>query len=239
MKGVPRLRARRRPGRARAAPVRARCPTRCTTEAQKARRQPDLQRLADLGRLAELDGSQATSIRRTRRPLAPASGRRRARLPDRVLRWALTGARGAAILVADRVLLHPADRRVATGVRDSSASSTSSSATTGTSSKDIYGALPLVVGTLITSAIALAHRRADRGRGRALRHRAVPAPAARAADHPGRAAGRGAVGRLRPVGRLRAGPEAQAGRAVVRRHVLVPAVRRRHTSPGPTTSSPG
>ena len=57
--------------------------------------------------------------------------------------------------------------------------------------------------------------------------------------HPRRAARRRALRRLRALGLLRARPEALARRAVVRRHVRVPAVRRRARSPARTTSSPG
>ncbi len=94
-------------------------------------------------------------------------------------------------------------------------------------SKGIFGAWPLLVGTHPH----VGHRARDRGarghRHRAVHLRAVPAPGAPAADHPRRAAGRGALGRLRPVGHHRAGTQAPAGRAVVLGQVLVPAPGRR------------
>src|SRR5919198_2210626 len=72
-----------------------------------------------------------------------------------------------------------------------------------------------------------AHRRPGRCRRGALHHRAVPAAPAPAADHHGRAACRGPVGRLRPMGHQGARPQAAGHRAVVLGHLLVPAVRRR------------
>ena len=59
-----------------------------------------------------------------------------------------------------------------------------------------------------------AHRRAGRRRHGAVRHRAVPAAAAHAADDPRRAARRGPVGRLRPLGLLRPRAQARGRRAV-------------------------
>ena len=57
------------------------------------------------------------------------------------------------------------------------------------------------------------------GLGRAVPHRALPAADSRLIDDPGRPAGRGALGRLRPLGLLLPDPEAETGRAVVRRHL--------------------
>ncbi len=161
-----------------------------------------------------------------------------ARLPDRVLRWGLTGL-AVAVLVADRVLLLRADRPVQAGF-ESSASSASRSTTTGTSPKDIYGAWPLVIGTLITSAIALVIGVPIAvGDGDLPLTELCPRRARAAADGPRRAARGGPVGRLRAVGCLRADPQAQAGGAVVLGHVLLPAVRRRDGRRARTTSSPG
>ena len=95
-------------------------------------------------------------------------------------------------------------------------------------SREIYGAWPLVAGTLITSAIALVIGVPVAVAAALYIVRAGAAPRARPAHRPHRAARRRPVRRLRPVGRLRARADAQAGRAVVQRHLLVPAVRRRH-----------
>ena len=68
------------------------------------------------------------------------------------------------------------------------------------------------------------HRRPHRGGHRALHRRALPAAAADADDHPRRAARRRALGRLRPLGRVLPHPQAAAGDAVGLGHVLVPAL---------------
>ena len=78
-----------------------------------------------------------------------------ARYGDRALRWGLTGL-AAAILAADRLLLRPACRRVAAGVRPEGVFGFTFTNNWDASSLQTYfGALPLLVGTLITSAIAL------------------------------------------------------------------------------------
>ena len=77
-------------------------------------------------------------------------------------------------------------------------------------SAEHFGALPLLVGTLITSALALLIGVPVAVATARLRDRAVPAAPARAADGAGRAAGRRALGRVRPVGHLLPRPEAAA-----------------------------
>ena len=103
------------------------------------------------------------------------------------------------------------------------------SATTGTCRKDIFGAWPLLVGTLISVGHRADHRRADRRRHRPVPHRAVPAA-------PARARWRILVDLLAAVPSVVYGlwgffvlvPHAEPVPAVVRGHVLVPALRRRH-----------
>ena len=68
-----------------------------------------------------------------------------------------------------------------------------------------FGARPFIWGTLYSSVLALLLAGADRPGHRHLPVRAVPGPAADAADVPDRAARRDPVDRLRPVGHLRPG----------------------------------
>ena len=86
-------------------------------------------------------------------------------------------------------------------------------------------------------------RAGDRGPGgdrdRTVRHRALPAAFPGTAGAPRRPACRGALGRVRPVGRIRSDPAPQAVSAISGRQVLVPAVRRRHGGRAPATSSLG
>ena len=81
--------------------------------------------------------------------------------------------------------------------------------------RTIFGACRCVVGTLITSAIALVIGVPVAVATALYVTELCPRRLRQPLDHPGRAARRGAVGRLRPLGRLRPDPEAQAGRAVV------------------------
>ena len=69
--------------------------------------------------------------------------------------------------------------------------------------KRMFGALAPIYGTLVTSAIALADRRAGELRHRALPHRDVPGRAQASARHGGRAAGGDPVDHLRHVGPVR------------------------------------
>ena len=94
-------------------------------------------------------------------------------------------------------------------------------------SAEHFGALPLLVGTLITSIARAADRRPRGRRDRDLRDRAVPPAAARVAHGPGRAARGRAVGRLWAVGHLLPGPQAATSRAVGRRPPVVHPVHRR------------
>ena len=91
-----------------------------------------------------------------------------------------------------------------------------------------FGALPLLVGTMITSVLALLIGVPVAVATAAVCDRALPAAGARADHRADRAARRGALGRIRAVGHLLPGPEAPAGRAVGGRPpVLHPVHRRR------------
>ena len=101
-----------------------------------------------------------------------------ARLPDRALKYGLTAL--AALILALIVyffirLVGEADPAFA-----HAACSASRSTTTGTSSAEQFGALPLVRRHADHLGAGAADRRAGRGRDGDLRHRAVPAAPARA-----------------------------------------------------------
>ena len=155
---VPRIRARGRTddplqGRLRRA---ARCDPR---QVQGSGRGPAVQRRR---RSADRDATARVSDRQraVEAGAIPSGGRATARA---VAAGAPAGPRaqvradraGGADPGADRLLLHPPVRRSASRVRQGRRASASCSATTGTSSAEHFGALPLVVGTLITSALAL------------------------------------------------------------------------------------
>ena len=129
-------------------------------------------------RLELSDGSRQRSAARGGRSILERSPRR-ARCRTRSCSGALTGARGAASCVADRVLLRPPAHRGAAGVRPVRLLRLRLRQRLGRLEGASSARCRWSSGTLITSAIALRHRRAGRGRHRALRHRAVPAPAAR------------------------------------------------------------
>ena len=140
-----------------------------------------------------------------------------ARLPDRLLRWGLTALAVLILLLIAFFFVRlyaeakPAfDRFGVFGFTFDNNWDVS---------RNVYGALPLVVGTLITSAVALLIGVPVAVATALYVTELRAAPRARSAHHHRRAAGGGAVGRLRPLGRLRPDPQAQADRAVDLRHV--------------------
>jgi hypothetical protein len=156
------------------------------------------------------------------------------RLPDRVLQWGLSAlAAGVLVLIAYFFIRLIGQSSTAFGhvgfvnffVRnnwDVSQLQDGAACATAGNAGCTFGAWALLLGTVITSAIALVI--------------GVPVAIATALfvtelcprRFRGALAIGGAVGRLRPVGRVCADPGPEGFPAVSRRHVLVPAVRRRN-----------
>ena len=159
------------------------CSTRrCPTSMQDARRQAKVDGLTCNGSRSPRQLMAAeTHIRLDGRAAARrSSGRRAARLPDRALRWVPDRRWRPAILVADRVLLRPADRRgAARRFAEVRRLRLHLHQRLGRRRSDIYGALPLRrrhadhVGDRAASSACR-----SRSPRRCLRHRAVPAAAA-------------------------------------------------------------
>ena len=173
---LPGLRPRRGPGRRSASCPYAKLPAALLSQGQGRRR-----------RHCTCNGSPISGClmasRGTPSPGAAAAGGSlarerslRARLPDRRCAWVLDGS-GGGDPGPDRVLLHPPDHRGAAGARQVRASSASSF----DNDWDVVAATstarcPLVVGHADHLGDRAGHRRAGRGRHRAVPHRAVPAP---------------------------------------------------------------
>ncbi len=148
-----------------------------------------------------------------------------ARLPDRALRWTL-GAVAVGVLVLLVYFfytLYDESRPLLSqvGIFDFVTTNDWNPA------KNQYGAWALVVGTLITSALALLMGVPVAVAVAIFSVELAPAAHQAPADRPDRAARGGPVGRLRALGRVRPDPEPEARRAVVLGHVRLPAVRRR------------
>ena len=181
-------------------------------DAIKPRRRPRSTRLQCNGERAI--GELADGSRQPHSSAAAAarssSGRRARALPDPLLQWVLT-ALAALILVLIAFFFIRLLHRGAAGVRQVRRTSASSSTTTGTSSQEH-----------LRRAGRWSSARSSPRRSRwssACRSRSPPRSTSpscargalrAAADHPRRAAGRGAVGRLRPVGHLRPDPRSSS-----------------------------
>ena len=138
-------------------------------------------------------------------------------------------ALAALILVADRLLLRPPARRGAAGASTSSASSASPSTTTGTSSQEHLRRAAAARRHADHLGDRAAHRRAGRGRDARSTSPSCARGALRAAadDRWSTCSPRCPSVVYGLWGFFVLIPQAPAGRAVVLRHVLVPAVRRR------------
>ena len=167
----------------------------------------------------------STTVAATPAPISVLTNRSRGRRADPALEWTLAGLAAFILVLITfffvRLLIEALPAFEQTGVLSFVFTND------WVPSQNAFGALPLLVGHAHHVGHRAAHRRAGGDRDRAVRHRARADPGPPAPDDPRRAPGRGPVRRLRAVGHLLPGAEAAAGGEVVRRHVLLPALRGR------------
>ena len=143
----------------------------------------------------------STTVAATPAPISVLTNRSRGRRADPALEWTLAGLAAFILVLITfffvRLLIEALPAFEQTGVLSFVFTND------WVPSQNAFGALPLLVGTLITVGHRAAHRRAGGDRHRAVRHRARARRRVRQpADDPRRAPGGRPVRRLRAVGHL-------------------------------------